>query len=41
VKGVSVMIYESSATPFSVTITKSTGTVCADKTERQLGKQFR
>jgi len=41
VKGVSVMISESSTTQFSVTITDLTGTVCTDKTECQLGKQCR
>jgi hypothetical protein len=40
-KGVSVMISESSATQFSMMIIDSIGTVCIDKTERQLGKQFR
>ena len=33
-----MIIYESSATQFSVTITESTGNVCADESKRQLGK---
>jgi hypothetical protein len=36
-----VMVYEFSTTLFSVTITDSIGTVCTDKIEGQLGKQFR
>ena len=35
VEGVSVMISESSATQFLVTITESTGTVRADETKHQ------
>jgi len=35
------MVFESSATLFSVTITESTGIVRTDKTKYQLGKQLR
>jgi hypothetical protein len=33
---VSVMIYESPATPFSLTISESTGVVCTDESMRKL-----
>ena len=39
--GVSLIIYDSSTTVLSVTITESIGTVRAYETEIQLGKQFR
>jgi len=39
-EAVSSIIYKAAATPFSVTITKSTGIVRTDKTRHQLGKQF-
>jgi len=40
VEAVSFIIFDSSITLLSVTITESTGTVCAYETELQLGKQF-
>jgi hypothetical protein len=40
IKEVSLIMSESSATQFSVMITETTGTVCADETKCQLGKQF-
>ena len=39
-EAVSLIIFDSSTTLLSVTITESTGTVCAYETELQLGKQF-
>jgi hypothetical protein len=39
VKAVSLTISESAATTVSVTISKSTGTVCIDESTRQLWKQ--
>jgi hypothetical protein len=41
VEAVSLMLSELAATHFSLVISESTGTVCADKTKHQLGKQFR
>ena len=39
-EAVSFIIFDSSITLLSVTITESTGTVCEYETELQLGKQF-
>jgi hypothetical protein len=41
VEVVSLLLSESAATHFSLVISKSTGTMCANETKRQLGKQFR
>ena len=38
---VSMMISESAATQFSMTIYESTGAACADESKRQLCKEFR
>jgi hypothetical protein len=39
-EAVSSTIYKTAATPFSVTITESTGIVRTDKSRHQLGKKF-
>jgi hypothetical protein len=40
VEAVSLIIFYSSTTLLSMTITESTGIVCAYETELQLGKRF-
>ena len=40
-EAVSLMVSESAATQFSLTILESTGTLCADESMRQLWKQCR
>jgi hypothetical protein len=39
-EAVSSTIYKATTTPFSVTITESTGIVRTDKSRHQLGKKF-
>jgi len=41
VEAVSLMLPESTTTQFSLVISESTGTVCADESKHLLGKQCR